>query len=182
MAVPQRSPAGRRHSALRLAVSSFGGKQTALGQSVGELPAPTPVPRSTPGLVEVRIRLDSEWALIEARRQGRQLAATGGFAPADRAIIAAIVSELSRNVLLFAAQGEIAVRLIDEQGRVGLLISATDTGPGIHDVARAMRDGYSTAGRLGIGLPGVKRLADEFTISCGEHGGTLVSVRKWRSP
>jgi len=132
-------------------------------------------------MVEVRVRLRSEQGLIEARRQSRQLAARGGFRVTDRAIVAAIVSELGRNILLYAVHGEIVVRLVEENERIGILISASDTGPGIADLARALRDGYSTSGRLGMGLPGVRRLADEFEIVCGQPRGTTVVVRKWRS-
>jgi serine/threonine-protein kinase RsbT len=104
-----------------------------------------------------------------------------GFGAADRAVIAAIVSELGRNILLFATHGEITIRLLEEPQRLGLFVAAHDSGPGIADVACALRDEYSTVGRAGIGLPGVRRLADEFEIASNPRTGTTVSVRKWRT-
>jgi serine/threonine-protein kinase RsbT len=134
-----------------------------------------------PDTLEVRVLVDGEQGLIEARRQGRELASRGGFRVTDRAVVAAIVSELGRNILLYATAGEISLKLIQENERIGMLISARDSGPGIPDLGRALRDGFSTSGRLGIGLPGVRRLADEFDIGCAPGCGTAVSVRKWRS-
>jgi serine/threonine-protein kinase RsbT len=133
-----------------------------------------------PDIIEVRVHVECERGLVEARRQGRQLATRAGFALADRAIVASIVSELGRNILLFAAPGDILVKVVEENQRVGILIAARDSGPGIPDIARALGDGYSTVGRLGLGLPGVKRFADEFDIVCGPDRGTTVRVRKWR--
>jgi serine/threonine-protein kinase RsbT len=134
-----------------------------------------------PDLVEVLVRLDCEGGLIEARRQSRDLAARAGFRETDRAVIAAIVSELGRNILLYGSAGEIAVAVIELEQRIGVRIAASDEGPGIPDIGRAMRDGYSSAGRVGLGLPGVRRLADEFEISSAPGRGTRVVVTKWRS-
>jgi serine/threonine-protein kinase RsbT len=134
-----------------------------------------------PDLVEVMVRLESEEGLIEARRQCRALAQRVGFPEADRALIAAIVAELGRNILLYASPGEIGISVVEADRRIGLRIAARDTGPGIADIGRAMRDGYSSAGRLGIGLPGVRRLADDFEIASALGRGTAVIVRKWRS-
>jgi serine/threonine-protein kinase RsbT len=137
-------------------------------------------PTLTPNIIEVRVRIDSEEGLVEARRQSRNLTRRGGFREADRAIIAAIVSELARNMLRYAACGDMVMKLFDEAGRVGICIAAQDQGPGIPDVGTALRDGYSTSGRLGVGLPGVRRLADHFQIEAGASGGTIVRVRRWR--
>jgi serine/threonine-protein kinase RsbT len=131
--------------------------------------------------LEVRVRLDCDRGLIEARRQGRQLAMRCGFTYADRAIITAIVSELGRNILLYATSGEMLMKVVAENSRTGILVAACDKGPGIADLSQAMRDGYSTSGRLGIGLPGVKRLADEFDVDSDPQRGTTVVVRKWRT-
>ena len=119
--------------------------------------------------------------MVEARRQSRLLAGRAGFRETDRAVIAAIVSELGRNILLYGAAGEIAVAVIELEQRVGVRIDAHDEGPGIPDIGRAMRDGYSSVGRLGLGLPGVRRLADEFEITSAPGRGTRVVVTKWRS-
>ena len=145
-----------------------------------ELPA-EPTPELAPDLVAVQVRLACEGGLVEARRQSRHLAARAGFRETDRAVIAAIVSELGRNILLYGSSGEITVAVIALEQRIGVRIAAYDNGPGIADVGRAMRDGYSTTGRLGLGLPGVRRLADEFEISSAPGRGTRVVVTKWRS-
>jgi serine/threonine-protein kinase RsbT len=134
-----------------------------------------------PDLVEVLVRLAGEEGLVEARRQGRLLAARTGFRETDRAVIAAIVSELGRNILLYGASGEIALAVVELGQRIGVRIAARDEGPGIPDIMRAMRDGYSSVGRLGLGLPGVRRLADEFEITSAPGRGTHVVVTKWRS-
>jgi serine/threonine-protein kinase RsbT len=134
-----------------------------------------------PDVTEVRVRLQDELGLVEGCRQSRQMAARGGFRAADQAIIANIVSELARNVLLYAVQGQLTVKLIEgENHGVGIMIQVSDEGPGILNVAEAMRDGYSSSGRSGLGLPGVRRLADDFDIAPGAKEGTTVTVRKWR--
>lgn len=128
---------------------------------------------------EARIHIDSDRAIVEARRQVRRLGAAAGFKPTDLTILATVISELARNVLLFAKTGEIMVGRIRHGSRPGIVVIATDNGPGIADVPRALEDGYSTAGRLGLGLPGAKRLMDEFEITSAPGGGTTVIARKW---
>ena len=180
MADPQRANLSRNLVHLRLAP-----KRTApasASPSRPSRPAPGGEGSAVPAIVlEVRVRLDCDRGLIEARRQSRQLASRCGFTHADRAIVTAIVSELGRNILLYATSGEIVMKVVAENSRTGILLTACDHGPGIPDLPRAMRDGYSTSGRPGMGLPGVKRLADEFTVDSGPHRGTTVVVRKWRS-
>jgi len=121
---------------------------------------------------EARVAIDSDRAIVEARRQARRLANAAGLKPTDMSIVTTVVSELARNTLLFAHGGR--------QGeRQGVVVIATDDGPGIPDVTRAMQDGYSTVGRLGLGLPGAKRLMDEFEIASAAGAGTTVIARKW---
>jgi serine/threonine-protein kinase RsbT len=155
------------------------------GSSRVEPPSHTwhPRARAVPGpaapVADVRVHIDSDRAIVEARRQARRLAAAAGFKPTDLTIIATVISELARNMLLFAKSGEIAVGLIHQGARKGVVVTATDGGPGIPDVARALEDGYSTAGRLGLGLPGAKRLVDDFEITSAPDAGTTVVARKW---
>jgi serine/threonine-protein kinase RsbT len=130
-------------------------------------------------VVEVRVHLASEEGLVEARRQSRELATRAGFRPTDQAIVAALVSELGRNILLYATMGDILIRVVRDRRRAGILIVASDAGPGIPDIGKAMSDLYSTSGRLGIGLPGVRRLSDEFEISGGPGYGTTVRAQVW---
>jgi len=98
----------------------------------------------------------------------------------DVALVAAAISELARNILQFAGRGEMVLTLVNQEGRRGIIISAIDEGPGIPDVAQAMQDGYSTCGGLGLGLPGVKRVMDEFDITSQVGHGTTVTAKKWK--
>lgn len=136
-------------------------------------------PRTGPA-AEIRIHIDSDCAIVEARRQARRLAAAAGLAATDLTIVVTVISELARNVLLFAKSGDIVVRHAQDGTRQGVMIMATDAGPGISDVPRALEDGYSTAGRLGLGLPGAKRLMDDFEITSAPGTGTTIIARKWK--
>jgi len=129
------------------------------------------------GDVQVRIASDSD--VVVARQKGRELANQGGFGLTDVALIAAVISELARNILLYAGHGEIVLTLLDEGGKRGIRIVAADEGPGIADVDRAIQNGYSTSGGLGLGLPGVKRVVDEFDIVSRAGHGTIVTATKW---
>jgi serine/threonine-protein kinase RsbT len=125
----------------------------------------------------VRVRIDSDRDIIAARHQARALAHEAGFALADLAIIATAISELGQNALRYARAGDLEIEIIHDHGRRGILIS--DQGPGIPDVELALKDGYSTSGSLGLGLPGVRRLMDEFAITSEMGRGTSVTVKKW---
>ena len=125
--------------------------------------------------------IGSDRDIVTARQIGRQLATTIGLSAGEATLIAAAVSELARNIVSYARGGEIALRVIRVQNRVGLTVIASDSGPGIADVEQALRDGFSTSGSLGLGLPGVRRLMDEFDIRTGPDCGTTVTVTKWRT-
>jgi serine/threonine-protein kinase RsbT len=133
------------------------------------------------GTPEVVIHLDSEEALIDARRHARQMAIDAGLSPAQVAMAVTSVAELARNVLLYAAEGDITLSLVASRRRQGIQIAAHDEGPGIPDLDAALCDGFSTSGRLGLGLSGVKRLMDEFEIRSAPGQGTTVVARKWRA-
>jgi serine/threonine-protein kinase RsbT len=128
---------------------------------------------------EVRVRITSALDIVAARQKGRELANDLGFGPTDMAIIATAISELARNIVLYARRGEIILSPAQESPS-GILVVASDEGPGIPDIAEAMRKGYSTSGSLGIGLPGVKRLMDEFEIVSEIGRGTTVTAKKWK--
>jgi len=134
---------------------------------------------ASPPVTEARIHIDSDQAIVEARRQARRLAASAGFKSTDLAIVATVISELARNMLLFAKSGDILVSLVRHDAQQGVVVVASDAGPGIADLSRALEDGYSTAGRLGLGLPGAKRLMDDFEITSVPGGGTTIRARKW---
>ena len=127
----------------------------------------------------VRVHLTSERDILAARHQARALAHDAGFGLADLAIIATAISELGQNALRYAKGGDLDIEIVHDRGRRGIVIVASDRGPGIPDVELALRDGYSTSGSLGLGLPGVRRLMDEFEIASELGRGTRVIVKKW---
>jgi len=133
--------------------------------------------QSTGGAIRVAVSRDAD--IVSARQQGRTLAHRLGLSPGMATLVATAVSELARNILLYAGHGEVSFRLLDDGTRRGIEIVASDSGPGIPDPSRAMEDGFSTTGRLGLGLPGVRRLMDEFDLQSGPGLGTTVRVRKW---
>ena len=116
---------------------------------------------------------------MDARRLSRELASHLGFSKTDLTLIATAISEVTRNIVIYAGQGEIKFQAIENHGRNGLLVTASDHGPGITDLTRAMQDGYSSNEGLGIGLPGARRLMDEFEIRSEVGVGTTVVMKKW---
>jgi serine/threonine-protein kinase RsbT len=128
---------------------------------------------------EARVPIRSDADIVVARQQGRTLGARLGFSSSDLTLIATAISELARNIVSYATRGEIILRLVQRVGKQGIMIIARDEGPGIPDIARAMQDGYSTGNSLGLGLPGTKRLMDEFDISSRPGQGTTVTIKKW---
>jgi serine/threonine-protein kinase RsbT len=131
------------------------------------------------GPVDVRVPVQSDIDIVAARQKGRALATRLGFSSSDATIVATAISELARNIVLYAKRGEIALTATSNGEHRGLIIVACDEGEGISDVRQAMQDGYSTSGRMGVGLPGVKRLMDDFEISSVVGKGTVVTVKKW---
>lgn len=129
---------------------------------------------------EIRIAVKSDEDLLNARQQGRELATALGFTATDVTCIVTAISELTRNILTYAGTGQVVLISTNEASRHGMTIVAQDEGPGIPDIKTAMMDGYSTSGGLGLGLPGVKRLMDEFYITSRVGRGTTVTAKKWR--
>ena len=128
---------------------------------------------------ETRVPIRSDLDILTARQRGRAMAAEVGFSSSNLTLIATAISELARNILLYARRGEIVLSRLEENGRPGIAVKARDDGPGIPDVNLAMRSGYSTSGSLGLGLPGVQRLMDEFVIVSELRKGTIVTAKKW---
>lgn len=129
---------------------------------------------------EIRVSINSDQDIVLARQKGRTLALDTGFSSGDATLIAAAISELARNIVSYARRGEITLMLVNSSSRQGLVITASDKGPGIPDIRQALRDGFSTSGSLGLGLPGVRRLMDEFQISSELGRGTTVVAKKWK--
>jgi serine/threonine-protein kinase RsbT len=128
---------------------------------------------------EVRVLVRTDADIVAARQAARALAERLGFPATDLTLIATAVSEVVRNIVRFADTGEVVVELV-EQPRRGIRVVARDSGPGIADVEQALRDGYSTYQGLGLGLPGARRLMDEFAIASEVGRGTTVTMTKWR--
>ena len=130
--------------------------------------------------VEIRVTISSDQDIVLARQKGRSLALELGFSSGDATLIATAISELARNIVSYAGNGQILLRDIQNSTRVGISVTASDDGPGIPNLSQAFRDGFSTSGSLGLGLPGVRRLMDEFEINSKPGQGTKVGVKKWR--
>jgi len=126
------------------------------------------------------VPIGSDQDLVLARHQGRAMAESLGFGSTEATLVATAISELARNIVLYARKGEIAISRIEGGGRTGICIVASDAGPGIANTELALRAGYSTSGGLGLGLPGVRRIMDEFAISSGPQSGTRIKAVRWR--
>ncbi|TMK96702.1 MAG: anti-sigma regulatory factor [Actinobacteria bacterium] len=128
---------------------------------------------------EHRLQINSEHDILTARQRGRELAADVGFSGSDLTIVATAISEIARNIVEYAGRGEIVFTLVRDGRSRGIVVVARDEGPGIPDVALAMQDGYSTGKSLGLGLPGARRLMDEFDVQSEAGRGTTVTMKKW---
>ncbi|MBE1555201.1 anti-sigma regulatory factor [Sporosarcina limicola] len=121
----------------------------------------------------------TEWDIVAARQLGRNEAKKTGFGTVDQARITTAISELARNIYLYAGKGKIEIERFSENGLYGITIIASDEGPGIPDIRKVMEDGFSTSGGLGAGMPGVKRLMDEFKVHTESGVGTNITITKW---
>jgi len=129
---------------------------------------------------EICVSIASDQDVVAARQKGRAMALESGFSASASTLLATAISELARNIVSYAGRGEIVLRATQNSGRPGVTVVARDDGPGIASIEQALRDGYSTSGSLGLGLPGVRRLVDEFEIVSAVGKGTTVTVRKWK--
>jgi len=129
---------------------------------------------------EVRVAIASDADLVTARAEARAMAERLGFPRPDPTLIATAISEVARNIVVHAGHGEIVLAPFEDADRYGLVVTATDDGPGIRDVDAALRDDHSGRGGLGLGLPGARRLMDDFEIASDADTGTTVTMRKWR--
>jgi len=127
-------------------------------------------------VVRVPIRTDAD--IVAARRAAREMASRQGFSSTDLTVIATAVSEIARNIVRFAGAGVVVIEMI-ERPSAGVRMVAMDSGPGIPDVDQALTDGYSTYDGLGLGLPGARRLMDEFAVVSEAGRGTTVTMTKW---
>ena len=129
---------------------------------------------------EIRLSIETDADLVIARAEGRALAQRLGFRPPDPTLIATAISELARNLVVHVGHGEIILRPLLDDRRYGVLVIVRDEGEGIPDVDAALGLGHASRGGLGLGLPGARRLMDEFEIESELGKGTTVKMRKWR--
>jgi serine/threonine-protein kinase RsbT len=129
---------------------------------------------------EVRVAVDTDADIVVARAEARAMAERLGFPRPDPTLIATAISEIARNIIVHVGRGEIVLRPIDDANRYGLVIIATDKGPGIRDLDSALRNDFSGRGGLGLGMPGARRLMDDFEVESDADTGTTVTMRKWR--
>lgn len=128
---------------------------------------------------ETRVPIEHEGDIVTARQKGRELAAASGLSRTEQTLVATAISEVARNIVVYAQRGEVVLAPLEDRGRQGLMVVARDDGPGIANPALAMRDGYSTGNSLGMGLPGAKRLMDEFELLSSPGKGTTITMKKW---
>jgi serine/threonine-protein kinase RsbT len=132
---------------------------------------------------EERIAIESDADVVVARQRARALAAQVELTSTDQTLLATAISELARNITAYAVRGEVLVGVVrGDDGRRGVRVVARDDGPGIEDIQLALTDGYTTGNGLGLGLPGARRLVDDFDIQTAPGQGTTVTLVKWGRP
>jgi serine/threonine-protein kinase RsbT len=129
---------------------------------------------------EMRVPIRTEYDIVTVRQQVKKLGIALNFSSGEQTLVATCVSELARNIVEYAGTGEMIIGLTNKKEERGIFIIAEDNGPGIPDIALAMKDGYSTSKGLGIGLPGCRRIMDEFEIVSSPGEGTTVTITKWK--
>jgi serine/threonine-protein kinase RsbT len=128
---------------------------------------------------EIRVAIRTDADVVTARQEARTLGASLGFSSTDLTLLATAISEIARNITTYAGEGEVALRIVSAGGRHGVEVVASDDGPGIADVELAMQDGYTTGNGLGLGLPGTRRLVDDFELRTQPGTGTTIRLVKW---
>ncbi|HEY81860.1 MAG TPA: anti-sigma regulatory factor [Dehalococcoidia bacterium] len=126
-----------------------------------------------------RIKIRNNFDVAEATLAAQRLAELAGFSRSQQFMVSTAVSELARNIFIYAKEGEVTIRILERDNQRGIEVVAEDRGPGIADVDAALKDGFSTSGGLGLGLPGARRLMDELEIDTKLGVGTKVTARKW---
>ena len=128
---------------------------------------------------EIRVAIRTDADVVTARQEARTMGAALGFSSTDLTLLATAISEIARNITTYAGEGEVTLRVRSETGRAGIEVVATDDGPGIANVELAMQDGYTTGNGLGLGLPGTRRLVDDFELETTPGAGTRIRLVKW---
>ncbi|HEX9288367.1 MAG TPA: anti-sigma regulatory factor [Anaeromyxobacteraceae bacterium] len=128
---------------------------------------------------ETHVAIEHEGDIVTARQKGRELAAAHGLSMTEQTLVATAISEIARNIVVYARRGEMVLGTVEDRGRRAVMVIARDEGPGIANPELAMREGYTTGNSLGMGLPGARRLMDEFELSSTLGKGTTVTMKKW---
>ena len=128
---------------------------------------------------EIRVAIRTDADVVTARQEARTMGAALGFSSTDLTLLATAISEIARNITTYAGEGEVALRVLRDGTRHGIEVEATDEGPGIANVELAMQDGYTTGNGLGLGLPGTRRLVDDFELETTPGVGTRIRMVKW---
>lgn len=128
--------------------------------------------------IEVGLRSDEE--IVRLRQIVRDHAIAQGFSLVDQTKFVTAASELARNTLQYGGGGDARMSIVTNGIRTGLRLRFIDQGAGIADIGRALTDGYTSGGGLGLGLGGARRLCDEFDIQSTPGQGTTVSITKWK--
>jgi serine/threonine-protein kinase RsbT len=131
---------------------------------------------------ETRIAIESDSDVVTARQRARELAARLELTSTDQTLLATAISEIARNITTYATRGEVRLSIVRDAGppaREGIRVVARDQGPGIPDIEQALQDGWTSGNGLGLGLPGARRLVDEFDIESVPSEGTTVTLVKW---
>jgi serine/threonine-protein kinase RsbT len=126
-----------------------------------------------------RIAIESDADVVTARQRARALAIGLEMPSTDQTLLATAISEIARNITAYAVRGEVLLDVVQDGARRGVRVVAQDDGPGIEDLEKALTDGYTTGGGLGLGLPGARRLVDDFDIQTAPGQGTRVTLVKW---
>jgi serine/threonine-protein kinase RsbT len=128
---------------------------------------------------EIRVPIEKDDDVVVARSKARELATELGFTGTDLTLLATAISEIARNITAYATRGEVCITTVQRGARSGVKVVASDNGPGIADLEMALRDGYTSGKGLGLGLPGARRLMDEFDVDTEVGRGTTVTMLKW---
>jgi serine/threonine-protein kinase RsbT len=129
------------------------------------------------------IPIESDADVVTARQRARQMAGELELTTTDQTLLATAISEVARNITSYATRGEVLLSVVhDDNGHEGIQVIARDEGPGIENLELALRDGYTSGGGLGLGLPGARRLVDDFHIETAPGQGTKVTLVMWARP
>ena len=128
---------------------------------------------------EIRVAIRTDADVVTARQEARTMGSALGFTSTDLTLLATAISEIARNITTYAGEGEVCLRVVREGARHGIEVEAIDEGPGIANVELAMQDGYTTGNGLGLGLPGTRRLVDDFELDTTPGSGTRIRMVKW---